>query len=371
MPNTPKILIVDDQPRICDSLKALLSAQAYEIHTSNSGQEAIERLGENSFDLVLLDIVMPDMDGHQVVDYVGRQSPETLVILMTGHISIESAIEALRKRVYDYLKKPFEHAELLKTVENALDQKRLRTERKQAEEALRQKEKALRESEKRLRLLSSHLLTAQERERKRVSVELHDELGQALTVLKLQVSAIERKLPEEQAELRQSCEETLQYVDQIIDNVRRLSKDLRPSILEDLGLLAALRWLIGNASKHYDIETSVEMEDIKGLFSDEAQIIIYRIIQEALSNIGKHAGTTRVSVAANRKDGNVRFVVEDNGNGFDAEQVRAQASTEKGLGLVAMDERVEMLGGCLDIWSELGTGTRIAFTVPVEEGGKE
>jgi signal transduction histidine kinase len=230
-------------------------------------------------------------------------------------------------------------------------------------------ERALQESGKRLQFLSSHLLTAQERERRRVSVELHDELGQALTVLKLQLRSIERKLRKDQAALREDCEDTLRYVDQIIDNVRRLSRDLSPSILEDLGLSAALRWVIDDVSRHYGFEASVKMEDIKHLFSEEAQIIIYRVFQEALANAGKHAHATNISIAIEKRDGSVFFVLEDNGNGFDVEYVRAQASTEKGLGLAAMDERLRMLGGSLDIWSEEGTGTKITFTVPVEEGG--
>ena len=144
MSYTPRILIVDDEPRMCDSLKVLLSGQGYEIHTGNSVKEAIEYLSRNSFDLVLLDIVMPEMDGHRVMDYINSQDIETLVIVMTGHASIESAIEALRGGAYDYLRKPFEHEELLKTVGNALMQKRLKNKREQAEEALRESEEKYR-----------------------------------------------------------------------------------------------------------------------------------------------------------------------------------------------------------------------------------
>ncbi len=144
MSYTPRILIVDDEPRMCDSLKVLLSGQGYEIHTGNSVKEAIEYLSRNSFDLVLLDIVMPEMDGHRVMDYINSQDIETLVIVMTGHASIESAIEALRGGAYDYLRKPFEHEELLKTVGNAFMQKRLKNKREQAEEALRESEEKYR-----------------------------------------------------------------------------------------------------------------------------------------------------------------------------------------------------------------------------------
>ncbi|MFA5112580.1 MAG: PAS domain S-box protein, partial [Desulfobaccales bacterium] len=164
------------------------------------------------------------------------------------------------------------------------------TERKRAEEALR-------ESEKRLRFLTSQLLTTQERERKRISMELHDELGQSLAVLKLQIRAIERALGDKQQDLKLSCEELLSYLDGVIDNVRRLSRDLSPSVLEDLGLQSALKYLINRFSEHYIVSHAFEVEELDHLFPSEAQIIIYRIFQECLTNISKHAGATEVAVA--------------------------------------------------------------------------
>jgi PAS domain S-box-containing protein len=124
----PKVLIVDDEPRMCDSLKVLLSDQGYDTQTGHSGKEAMECLSRDSFDLVLLDIVMPDMTGHQIMDYINSQNQETLVILMTGHASVDSAIESLRRGAYDYLRKPFDFEQLLKRVGNAIDQSRLKKE---------------------------------------------------------------------------------------------------------------------------------------------------------------------------------------------------------------------------------------------------
>ena len=128
LPN-PKILIVDDEPRMCESLKLLLAEQGYEIFTANSGREALELISRDAFDLALLDIVIPDMDGHQLMDHICCQRPETYIIIITGHASLDSALIALRKGAYDYLRKPFEYEELLKTVQNALTQKRLKTEK--------------------------------------------------------------------------------------------------------------------------------------------------------------------------------------------------------------------------------------------------
>jgi signal transduction histidine kinase len=226
-------------------------------------------------------------------------------------------------------------------------------------------EKALRESGKRLQFLSSHLLTAQERERRRISLELHDELGQSLTVLKLQLRSIETTLNKEQSALKEDCEKTLQYVDQIIENIRRLSRDLSPSILEDLGLTAALQWLIEDFAKHSSIKVDVDMSVLDNLFSDDAQIIIYRIFQEAFTNIGKHAQANTVAVVVKKKESSVHFQIRDDGKGFDIKQIEARYPTERSLGLLAMDERARMLEGQLVVYGQKGKGTRITFTVPI------
>jgi two-component system cell cycle sensor histidine kinase/response regulator CckA len=128
MVHAPKILIVDDEPRMCDSLKVLLSNEGYETQTGYSGQEALACLAKCDIDLVLLDIVMPDMNGLQIMDHIKKQNLDTFVIVITGHASVDSAIESLRRGAYDYLRKPFEFDELLKRVKNALDQKRLKKE---------------------------------------------------------------------------------------------------------------------------------------------------------------------------------------------------------------------------------------------------
>jgi signal transduction histidine kinase len=178
-------------------------------------------------------------------------------------------------------------------------------------------------------------------------------------------------LEDDQDARKESCENTLNYVDQIIENVRRLSRDLSPAILEDLGLTAALRWLMEDFAKHSGIDMSHTLPDIDNLFSSDAQIIIYRIFQEALSNIGKHAHANTVTVTIEKEDGTVYFQIEDNGNGFDIKQVESRYPTEKSLGLVAMDERARMLGGLLQIESQMNKGTRISLKTPIGKQGEE
>ena len=129
MAYTPKILIVDDELRMCDSLEFLLSSHGYEISTANSGKEALDLLSRERFDIAILDIVLPDINGHRLMEHISDQTPETTVIFITGYATLDSATEALRKGAYDYIKKPFGDDELLKTVENALSQKRLKYEK--------------------------------------------------------------------------------------------------------------------------------------------------------------------------------------------------------------------------------------------------
>ena len=224
---------------------------------------------------------------------------------------------------------------------------------------------ALRESKNRLRFLSSHILKAQEEERRRISLELHDELGQSLSLLKMKLGSIQRKLDRERSCLAGPLSEVQQYIDFTIENVRRLSRDLSPSILEDLGLSAAIDWLLSDFTRYYDIETNIDTRDISDCFSLEKQIIIYRIFQEALTNIAKHAGAGKIEVLIKGDGGKILFSIRDDGRGFDYEAVEARESTEKGLGLTAMYERALMLGSSLEIQSQDRKGTKISFSVPV------
>jgi PAS domain S-box-containing protein len=223
-------------------------------------------------------------------------------------------------------------------------------------------EDALRESEKNLRYLSSQLLTSQETERKRIAVELHDGLGQALMVAKMRLRVIDRGMPA--GESKKECADLLAYLDEVIENVRRLSHDLMPSVLEDLGLQTALRHLLDDFASYTGVQLSVDLDDIQALFSQEKQLIIYRIFQESLNNITKHAHATLVAVAMKREPGGVSFRLEDNGEGFDVQKVLASDSSKRGLGLTALEERVRMMGGSLEMWSQIGIGTRISFLIP-------
>jgi signal transduction histidine kinase len=236
-------------------------------------------------------------------------------------------------------------------------------ERQQAEETLRK-------SEQLIRHLSVQLLNAQEVERKRISMGLHDELGQALSVIKLRVRSIGRKLGEDQKGQREDCDILLDYLDTVIEDVRRLSLQLSPTIMEDLGLTAALRWMIGTLQRDLGIEVALDIPELDHFFPERhQQITIYRVLQEATTNISKHAQAQKVSITARQQGDRVNFSVHDDGRGFDTVAIATRSASEKGLGLVTMSERVTMLGGSFELRSSPGQGTEVAFILPVAGGG--
>ena len=232
------------------------------------------------------------------------------------------------------------------------------TKRKQIEESLR-------ESESRLRFLSSRLLSAQESESRRISMEIHDALGQNLAVLKLQIESVVKQLRKDQRSLKEDCRKSLELIDQTIESGRNLARDLSPSIIQDLKIGGTLRWMLDEFKIQNKIKTFLEMGDIDDLFSDADQIIIYRIFQEVLRNIQKHADARNISVLIRKEGQNAIFQIKDDGNGFDVEEYWNRHVAERGLGLAALDERSRMLGGTLDICSREGKGTRINLKIPI------
>ncbi|NNF98563.1 MAG: HAMP domain-containing protein [Desulfobacteraceae bacterium] len=224
--------------------------------------------------------------------------------------------------------------------------------------------RALVESEHQLRTLSAKLLAAREREQKRLSIELHDEVGQSLTVLKLKLTLLENGLEAGQGELIAQCDETMTYLDTVIKNVRRLCRDLTPAALVDLGLTSSLHWLMEEFSRHYNVRSEIDLDEIDDIFDNDAQIQIYRIVQESVTNIGKHAGATAAWLTVEKNRHGVSFTIRDEGVGFDLDEVTRRKMNDKGLGLSAMQERARMLGTEFRIQSRTGEGTTLFFTIP-------
>jgi signal transduction histidine kinase len=200
------------------------------------------------------------------------------------------------------------------------------------------------------------VLAAQEQERRRLALELHDETGQALTSILLGLKSI-RAAPDPAAAERAESE-LRELVVGALENVRDLAVELRPASLDDFGLAAALERLAATLRERSGIDVAVEV-NLDARLTDDAETAVYRFVQEALTNVVKHAEATQVSVVVGRREGGVSAVVEDDGRGFDSAEVRHDA-----LGLVGMRERLALLGGTLAIESRAGHGTALNAFVP-------
>jgi signal transduction histidine kinase len=201
------------------------------------------------------------------------------------------------------------------------------------------------------------VVEAQELERARLARELHDETGQALTSILLGLKPLERTAESEEA--RASLESVRELVISTLQNVRRLAVELRPSALDDFGLVPAVERLTDTFREQSGLQVDLESQLGAERLPSEAETTLYRVIQEALTNIVKHSAASRVSILLQRKNGTVVAVVEDDGTGFDPSDTRADAR-----GLAGMSERLSLAGGRLQVESGPGSGTTVVAEVP-------
>jgi PAS domain S-box-containing protein len=220
-------------------------------------------------------------------------------------------------------------------------------------------EKNLKYSYEEIRQLASHLQNIREEERAGIAREIHDELGQQLTGLKMDMSWISKRLQEDQAPIRQKIDGTLGLLDSAIQMVRRIATDLRPSILDDLGLIAAMEWQSQEFEQRSGIATSVQSEIGDFTFSPQMAIGLFRICQESLTNVSRYAEAKNVLISLLRKDGEILLSITDDGKGFDVNKI----GFKKTLGLLGMKERCQMMGGKFEIVSKQGEGTSVRVRI--------
>ena len=266
-----------------------------------------------------------------------RKDSKTLGVILIGF-----------DRPYDWL--PTER-ELLRAI---AERSALAIDRAQIAEALREREGRIAE-------LSGHLLRAQEEERKRISRELHDETGQALMVIRLYLgmleAAVHSRLP------RAKIRETVEIVDRTIEGIRRIIGKLSPLVLQELGLVAAIRKESKDLAKNVGVKTRVLVGDDVGRLAPETEMALYRVAQEALHNVAKHAQAHTASVQLSRQGASVRLVIEDDGVGFPPKTSNSRGHS---FGLAGIKERVHSMGGSVRLQSARGKGTRLEVVVPAE-----
>jgi len=233
------------------------------------------------------------------------------------------------------------------------------TKRKRAEEALR-------ESENRLRLLSTALLNVQERERKMIAGEIHDGLGASLAATKFKVETALTEMGDDHPQTKVALESVISIVQGTIEEARRIQMSLRPSILDDLGILPTINWSCRQFESIYPaIRITREIDIEEDEVPKSLKIVIYRVLQEALNNIAKHSKTSVVLLSFRKTDQAIELVIRDSGHGFNPEEAYSRKGASKGLGLDSMRERTELSGGSFNIESAEGKGTSIFASWPL------
>jgi len=357
------ILAVDDDTRSLMALRGLVSEMSLSLVAAKSGDEALRCVLKQDFAVILMDARMPGVDGFEAARLIrererSRHTP--IIFLTSAYEDAPSVTRGYEVGAVDYIVKPL-IPEILKAKisvfvdlyrNNALLLQQIK-ERLIAEEHLRA-------SQQSLRALASHLQSVREEEWTRIAREIHDQLAQALTGLKMDLAWITSRLPEGSKALREKAQSMSGLIDATMESVREIMTRLRPEVLDRLGLAAAIGWQAGEFQRRSGIRCNVALPAEDLLLDTDRSTAVFRIFQELLTNVARHAGATRIDVAVRSESNELVLTVEDNGRGIDAEVARSP----KSLGLLGVRERVLPFGGRVDITGVRGEGTRVTVALP-------
>jgi PAS domain S-box-containing protein len=244
----------------------------------------------------------------------------------------------------------------------------LRKYREELEIRVQERTVDLKKANEALRHVSSRLMSAQEDERKRIAGELHDTIGSTLNGIKYKVEIALQQLGKTADVAKESLSTTIPVIQEGIDECRRMQQDLRPSMLDDLGLLPTLSWFCRRYETIYTgIKVELEQTLEETYIPDALKIVIFRVTQEGMNNIAKHSKADLVHLSLRKMDGRIELVLKDNGQGFDLKKVLGSESTKRGLGLTSMRERTELSGGSFNIESSKGKGTIVRASWPLNQ----
>ncbi|MFZ0133183.1 MAG: response regulator [Desulfobacterales bacterium] len=405
-PSQLRILLVEDSVHDQRAIERALKDSEIPFHLDVRERAedipAAMQGGSESFDLVVVDFNLPGLNGLAAYKQLQQNSDLPPFVMLTGTGSEYLVIDALKAGMYDYIIKDSKQGYLRLLPLKLMDVKQRHEDRKarlkakadlkKAHDELekmvkrrtaelartvtalerenaerRQTERALRRSERILRALSLKIIETQEKERRLMAKELHDSIGSSLAAIKFAVEGRLQNMPQAPPGTVISLEKIVEHIHDTIREVRRISTSLRPSMLDDLGLIATLRWHCRNSAEMFsdtriDMRFTVQEDDIP----EFSKIVIYRVLQEALNNALKHSHADTVTVNLEKVRGCLRLCVKDDGCGFNPQEVLKNPDSLTGYGLKSMRDRAEVVGGALTLDSSLGRGTSVCLELPCE-----
>lgn len=313
----------------------------------------LKALDNEKFDLVLADNALPQYNSIEALNVIKDKNPFVGFILVTGTVSEEFAVNIIKLGADDYILKT-NLTRLPAAIDKVIESKQLQEENYNAtQESL--------ELNKQLRELTAYLQNVREEEQTRLSREIHDEIGQLLTVIRFSIMTIQKKMQRSPIEAKTAITDAMKTVDTTIETVRRIAAGLRPSVLDDMGLVAALQWQTEEIQKHTSIHISF-YSTLHSSFHIEKNIAtaLFRIYQESVNNILKHAEASEIFSDLILEKDQLIFSISDNGKGFNEDEIRSKRT----LGLLGMKERVILLKGQFLLNSSVGKGTKITVMIP-------
>ncbi len=303
------------------------------------------------YNVVLLDLSLPDKNGIELIYEIVNYSGNVPIIVLTGYIDFEFGVKSLSLGISDYLlKEELTALNLYKSIIYSVERKKITA--------------TLEESEKRVRSFAKQLSEIVEEERSRIAREIHDEFGQQLSGLKMSLSSL-KKHADPSNDIEPVIDALLLDVNQSISTIRQIANELRPALLDKLGLFAAIEWLVNQFQNKSGIETRIYIDIDQPPIDKSVEINIFRIFQEVLTNISKHANASLVNIRVENNNGVVNMKIIDNGRGIKSSTLHNPMS----MGLLNMTERANLIGAKLNISCSAQTGTMVEliFDVNVKE----
>ncbi|WP_415037196.1 response regulator [Azonexus sp.] len=361
-----EILVVDDTPASLQLLADLLTEAGYVVRVAPEGAMALHSALARPPELILLDVRMPGMDGYELCRRL-KAAPQTCnvpVIFLSALRETTDKLRGFTLGAVDYIGKPYQAEEVLARVRTHIDLHRLKTrlaeEVEQRTEELRLSSEELEEKRAQLQALMGFMHQVREDERTSIARELHDELGQSLTALRIELSWLRKHCAPLGEVVLERADAGYALVEQTVQSLRRISEGLRPGMLDVLGLCAALEHLVSQFAERTGVSCSFSADADDYRLPENGAITVFRLVQEALTNVARHAEASQVSVRLAQEKNSLHLCVSDNGRGF------ASAQPRQGFGLLGMRERVLLLGGEITIDGK--NGTHIDVRLPLVKG---
>ncbi|MBF8248265.1 MAG: Response regulator [Bacteroidetes bacterium] len=390
------ILLVDDENTGREVLSLALQERGFHTFQAEDGQKALEALEGGQFDVVISDVLMPRMDGYRLcyeVRKVERWRSLPFIIYTGTYTTIEDERLGMEFGADKYLRKTGSVDEIVLAVEEALNASRKKPLPKKLDELdvmkvyserlvkkLEEKNLELENAQKdllhtnreltklteELRNSEARLIETQEVERKRISRELHDSVGQMLSSVKFRIQSAGEKIHSQKSKVWKDLSGAWTLLEQSIHEIRRIAYNLRPSVLDDLGLVSAVRSMCEEFEERTSITVNLRSSRFPTRLPSEVELALFRIIQEVLNNVEQHSKATKLGLQIQKTNSHLLVKIKDNGKGFDPLTVQKLRSRARGYGLDGIRERVATIGGRLELLTEANKGVEIQIRVHLE-----